>query len=66
MSDSHPLERTDDPALGAPPPAAEGGVGPATIDSVTLLRGRRELTIQHGSESYRLRLTRMNKLILTK
>lgn len=66
MSDSHPLERTDDPDLGAPPPATAGKVGPATIDSVTLLQGQRELTIQHGSESYRLRLTRMNKLILTK
>jgi hemin uptake protein HemP len=41
---------------------------PATpvVDSVTLMSGRRELIIRHGAESYRLRVTASNKLILTK
>ena len=36
------------------------------IDSATLMGGRRELIIQHGTGSYRLRITASNKLILTK
>jgi len=36
------------------------------LSSEKLLRGRREVLIRHGSDQYRLRLTRMNKLILTK
>ena len=36
------------------------------IDSRDLFVGTRELTIQHGREVYRLRLTSQNKLILTK
>ena len=37
-----------------------------TIDSHALLRGGRELVIQHGEHEYRLRLTQNDKLILTK
>lgn len=36
------------------------------IESRALLAGRRELIIRHGTETYRLRLTASNKLILTK
>jgi hemin uptake protein HemP len=36
------------------------------IDSRDLFVGTRELTIGHGNETYRLRLTAQNKLILTK
>jgi len=36
------------------------------IDSHFLLRGQREICIRHGSECYRLRHTRNDKLILTK
>ena len=36
------------------------------IDSRDLFVGTREITIQHGEDSYRLRLTAQNKLILTK
>lgn len=36
------------------------------IDSTTLMSGGRELIIRHGTESYRLRVTASNKLILTK
>ena len=36
------------------------------IDSLGLLQGQRELRIRHGNETYRLRHTRNDKLILTK
>ncbi len=36
------------------------------IDSQHLLQGGRELFIAHAGEEYRLRLTRNDKLILTK
>lgn len=36
------------------------------IDSRDLFAGVREITIAHGEETYRLRLTSQNKLILTK
>lgn len=36
------------------------------IESNELFAGAREVTIAHGSEIYRLRLTSQNKLILTK
>ncbi len=36
------------------------------VSSVDLFRGGRELLIRHGSEEYRLRVTRSGKLILTK
>jgi hemin uptake protein HemP len=38
----------------------------SSIDSATLLKGQRELLIRHGAETYRLRITASNKLILTK
>ena len=36
------------------------------MDSQQLFAGTREITIAHGSDVYRLRLTGQNKLILTK
>ena len=36
------------------------------VTSAELLRGARELVIQHGADEYRLRLTSKQKLILTK
>ena len=36
------------------------------VDSVALMGGRRELIIRHGADTYRLRVTASNKLILTK
>jgi hemin uptake protein HemP len=44
----------------------DGGQAIPIVDSATLLGGRRELIIQHGTGSYRLRVTASNKLILTK
>lgn len=37
-----------------------------TIDSQELFQGDREVRIVHGDQTYRLRLTGLNKLILTK
>lgn len=37
-----------------------------TLTSAELLRGAREITILHAGETYRLRLTRNDRLILTK
>jgi hemin uptake protein HemP len=42
------------------------GAPPLVVDSVTLMSGRRELLIRHGDDTYRLRITASNKLILTK
>ncbi|MGE0225862.1 MAG: hemin uptake protein HemP [Acetobacteraceae bacterium] len=39
---------------------------PPSISSSDLLCGGRELLIQHGENTYRLKLTGSNKLILTK
>jgi hemin uptake protein HemP len=36
------------------------------LDSRKLFAGTREIVILHGSDTYRLRLTAQNKLILTK
>lgn len=36
------------------------------VDSRELFQGAREITIAHGDETYRLRITAQNKLILTK
>jgi hemin uptake protein HemP len=42
------------------------GVVDNRLDSADLFQATRELVITHGSETYRLRLTSQNKLILTK
>lgn len=39
---------------------------PVRLDSKQLFEGQRELIIQHQGEEYRLRITRHDKLILTK
>ncbi|WP_200940901.1 hemin uptake protein HemP [Methylobacterium sp. Leaf113] len=39
---------------------------PAEVSTQALLRGQREITILHGSDRYRLRITANDKLILTK
>ena len=44
------------------PPVADA----RPLDSGALLRGTREVLIRHGGETYRLRHTRNDKLILTK
>jgi hemin uptake protein HemP len=48
------------PIMGSPQNGAQ------RIDSHRLLAGARELVIDHAGQEYRLRLTRNDKLILTK
>lgn len=61
----HPHAHTTSHA--APHPADErSSTETVEIDSLRLLKGQRELLIRHGSECYRLRHTRNDKLILTK
>jgi len=43
-----------------------GEVAPVWTNSHALFDGRQELFIEHASQVYRLRITRQNKLILTK
>ncbi len=52
-----------------PPTRAEpemSSAGPPVLRSVDLLAGNREVLIRHGDDTYRLKLTGNNKLILTK
>lgn len=47
--------------------AAQGAqTAPRSIESATLFAGRTELLIIHNGSPYRLRITRQDKLILTK
>jgi len=64
------VRQTGDTAIPAarlrpahPHPAA---VHPRVLDSSSLLDGQREIRIRHGGDTYRLRHTRNDKLILTK
>lgn len=47
-------------------PARQVNIVSSEIDSRELFQGERELRIRHGADVYRLRLTGLNKLILTK
>ena len=49
-----------------PRPALAPGASVRRISSQSLLQGERELVIQHQGNEYHLRLTRNDKLILTK
>jgi hemin uptake protein HemP len=54
------LPEANDPAADSPPPPRD------TWLSEELLGERTEILIKHGSETYRLRRTRQDKLILYK
>lgn len=45
-------------------PLAVGGI--SVLQSSELFQGRSEIVIQHEGQEYRLRITRQNKMILTK
>ena len=49
-----------------PPPAYPQPAIPREINSTDLMQGDREIVIRHGSELYRLNVTRSGKLILRK
>ena len=54
------------PKPTAPAPAAENLSPRPRIDSKELMRGNSALEIEHAGQRYLLRVTRENKLILTK
>ena len=54
-------------ALGLRPrKPAPVAVQPIQLQSRSLFKGQRELHIQHNDETYRLSITKLGKLILTK
>ena len=57
-----------EPQVKAPPPTApaNGSVARLRIESETILRGNSTVEIEHAGQRYLLRVTRENKLILTK
>jgi hemin uptake protein HemP len=63
-----PPPATPDPWPVAADMTSSDAAGPrhSPLVSADLLQGRREVLIQHGGETYRLRHTRNDKLILTK
>lgn len=63
--DQDDSERTQVPA-GTAPAARVVSLVDNRIDSRDLFLRTREITIAHGDDIYRLRLTAQNKLILTK
>ncbi len=61
------LDRQMPPSAAISTPEPPSGDAPMPVfDSAGLLQGGREIMIRHGSECYRLRHTRNDKLILTK
>ncbi len=64
---SGPDERATSSDGAAPlrPPGASPG-GPRRLDSAALFQRAREIVIVHGGQEYRLRITKADKLILTK
>jgi len=62
--DSSPPE--PESVQAAPSPHEESDHAARCIDSTDLLQNHREITIRHGEEIYRLRLTKSGKLILHK
>ena len=53
------------PAIATQPVAAQATQAVKRISSTSLMDGGRELEIDHGGRVYRLRITQLNKLILT-
>lgn len=63
------MNRSARPDVRVQAAAASGHRTPAgklELSSETLFAAQREVLIRHAGEEYRLRLTRLNRLILTK
>jgi hemin uptake protein HemP len=58
--------KESDKAVEISPTTRQVSVRDGEIDSRELFQSDRELHIRHGDDTYRLRLTGLNKLILTK
>lgn len=69
MNAGHDQDKSGNgPSAGSPNPASGRHVAIVDhrLDSRDLFVATREVTITHGGDVYRLRLTAQNKLILTK
>ncbi|OGS91260.1 MAG: hypothetical protein A2Z95_02040 [Gallionellales bacterium GWA2_60_18] len=66
MKPQTPDPKTPHPAAAPASPCMGSAAARRTLDSRTLFAGTDEVVITHGAETYRLRLTRQNRLILTK
>lgn len=53
------------PAGGRDAARGSAGVGLQVLESTNLFRGQLEIVIRHNGRDYRLRQTRLGKLILT-
>lgn len=65
----NPTRSDGSPPPPEPPGAQHGPMPPAKVrevDSQELFQGQKTVVIRHGTEVYRLLLTRHNKLILQK
>lgn len=65
------MSRDDKPAPKLPEPKPRSAPlprqsAPRTLNSAELFAGGHEVWIEHGGELYRLQLTKVGKLILTK
>ena len=58
--------QTQPPASRSPAESGQPTCPPGVIPSGHLFQGGQEILISHNSETYRLRITRNGKLILTK
>jgi len=56
----------EQPATASANQAEQKTANEQVLASATLFAGRKEVVIQHDGHDYRLRITRQNKLILTK
>ncbi len=57
-------DKITSPSPGGQPPPNQ--TVEKSYDSRDLFRGRQEILIEHAGHAYRLRITRQDKLILTK
>lgn len=65
MTDASSSNQTSKATQVPEPQAVQSSSNPV-LNSVDLFKGTREVSIKHGEEFYRLRLTKSGKLILHK
>jgi len=68
LPQDRPVHDTPPVAPEFRPPATPflGDVPPRVIQSTEIFQGDHEVLVQHGDQTYRLRITRANRLILNK
>lgn len=59
-------DRDAEQAMSESPASVGSATSQRVVSSAEILRGDREILIQHGDQTYRLRVTRANRLILNK